>query len=435
MQQEALWKAALIENRVKGEPSGKVLLIALDLSKTCHEAIIGTTEGKILSRCRVPHSREGFEAFVHDLRSRWEPEGFTSMLCFMEGTGHYWMVVAYTLESLGVGYALINPLKVRRQTEINDLTRHKDDTIDTEAIYDLGWRGQSSRTRLVTEAPWSTLRAAGAEVYLVQDMIVAECNRLHAFLELVYPEYYQTFADPFGGTSLALLQVLPKLHGPKPLAPDDFEKEVRAHLRSSRLMRTRVTRIVDLVRQGSTFGVKPLAPDITYRMAQAAQRLALYQRQQDEATSRLMKAYESVPYRAVLDTLGPSLSRFHALCLAFAGDLRQYEHSAALVKLAGLQPTSWSSGGSASDGRLPHRGRTPLKRTAVNATVFMVSRNHPTIFRERFWHFQTRSKNPLKPMAAMAAVASKYVRTLHRLAVTGQPFDEARARAGEKEDG
>lgn len=279
MQQEALWKVALIEKGEGGEPSGKVLLIALDLSKTHHEAVIGTAEGKILMRCRVPHSREGFESFVRDVRTRWEPEGFRSIVCFMEGTGHYWMVAAYTLQALGVGYALINPLKVRRQTEINDLTRHKDDAIDSEAIYDLAWRGQSSRTRLVTEQPWCALRAAGSDTYVVQDLIVAERNRIHAFLELVYPEYYQAFADPFGDNSLSLLQVLPMMHGTKPLDAASLEKELRARLCGRRLMRARVARVVELVRSGSAFGVKPMAADVSWRIAQAARRLALFERQ------------------------------------------------------------------------------------------------------------------------------------------------------------
>jgi transposase len=434
MQQEALWKAALMEKGQTGEPNGKVLMIALDLSKTRHEAVVGTTDGKILQRGRVPHSREGFESFVRDLRARWEPEGFRSLICFMEGTGHYWMVAAYAFQSLGVGYALINPLKVRRQTEINDLTRHKDDTIDSEAIYDLAWRGQSSKTRLVTEQPWCALRAAGTDNYIVQDLIVAERNRIHAFLELVYPEYYEAFGDPFGNSSLALLQVLPMVHGSAPADAVTLEKAVRARLRGKILMRARVARVVDLVRRGSSFGVKPLAADVSQRIAQAAERLALFERQKEETTRRLLSAYESVPYRAVLDTLGPSMSRFHALCLAFAGDLKQYESSAALVKLAGLQPTSWSSGASSSQGHLPHRGRSLLSRTAVNATGFMVARSRPPIFRERFWELQTRPTRPLKPMAALAAVASKYLRTLHRLATTGQPFDETRARIGEKED-
>jgi transposase len=353
----------------------------------------------------------------------------------MEGTGHYWMVAAYALESLRVGYALINPLKVRRQTEINDLTRHKDDGLDSEAIYDLAWRGQSSKTRLVTEQPWCALRAAGTDNYLVQDLIVAERNRIHAFLELVYPEYYEAFRDPFTNSSLPLLQVLPMLHGSTPLDPRALEKELRARLRGKKLLRARVARVVDLVQRGSSFGVKPLAADVAWRIAQAAQRLALFERQKEEATQRLLSAYQSVPYRAVLDTIGcPGMARYHALCLAFAGDLRQYESSAALVKLAGLQPTLWSSGNSPSDGRLPHRGRSLLTRTAVNAASLMVARNQPSIFRERFWRFQTRPVRPLKPMAAMVAVASKYLRTLHRLATSGQPFDETRARSGEKED-
>ena len=98
-----------------------------------------------------------------------------------------------------------------------------------------------------------------------------------------------------------------------------------------------------------------------------------------------------------------------------------------MVKLAGSNPTERSSGEQQASGGIHRRGRPLLRLLAHQAAVCPV-RHHPD-FEARFTELTTRPHRPLHPKQAYLAVANKLPRTLWAMAVSGQPYRRALARA------
>jgi hypothetical protein len=119
-------------------------------------------------------------------------------------------------------------------------------------------------------------------------------------------------------------------------------------------------------------------------------------------------------------------SQLHNL-LALSGDPRRLDDARCMVKLAGSNPTERSSGEQQASGGIHRRGRPLLRLLAHQAAVCLV-RHHPD-FEARFTELTTRQHRPLHPKQAYIAVANKLLRTLWAMAVSGQPYQRALARA------
>ena len=82
------------------------------------------------------------------------------------------------------------------------------------------------------------------------------------------------------------------------------------------------------------------------------------------------------------------------------------------------------SGKHKGESHISYRGRKRLRYVLYEAAVSVVS--HSPEFKEIHQYYTTRSKNPLKKMQSVIAVACKLIRVFYLILQTGATYDAAK---------
>ena len=392
----------------------EVMICSLDLAKKKHAFHVLDCDQHALARGHVPHTRDGFERLLATLEELRRAKGFARMVFFMEGASHFWMTIVSLLDRKGYEYRLVLNRAVGHQRHVSGESGHKNDPIDAQLIGTLATSLRFSFSQLPRQADWIGLRACACEYQELIDLITAEKNRIHAFLETVLPDYYQTFADPFTATSLAVLR---SLTDSSVLEDQQFVDAVRHAFEGRNLQVQRCLAIWQYLRAGDPWGYVEARPALLQRLATAAARLQLLLRQRNAERERLLTVYARIPYASNLNSILGSSAVGNAVLLGLLGDPKAFDDSAAVVRMAGLDPGECSSGEYVGRSHITKVGRSRLRRAAVSATLAVLKSGKNPQFVRRFFSLQQRERRPLKALQALCACAGKYLRTLWWLCV------------------
>lgn len=110
--------------------------------------------------------------------------------------------------------------------------------------------------------------------------------------------------------------------------------------------------------------------------------------------------------------------------VAEVGDIRRFDNPKQIQKLAGYSIVKNESGKHKGESHISYRGRKRLRYVLYEAAVSVVS--HSSEFKEIHRYYTTRSKNPLKKMQSIIAVACKLVRVFYMILQTGATYDAAK---------
>jgi len=400
--------------------SGKTMICSFDLAKKRHAFHVLDHERRAVARGTVPHSLEGLEALLNRLASLKAEHGCERIVFLMEGASHFWMPIASLLQRRGYPYRLVTNRSVGHQRHLAGQSGQKSDPDDAIHIADLGGALHFTFTQLPLAEPWIRLRTCACEYQDLADLATAEKNRVHAFLETVFPAYYEVFVDPFRPSSMALLR---SLSGAQELDKTGFIAYVRQHFRGRKLQVKRCLSAWQLVRSGTPWGYVEARAALFERIAAATQRLDLFLKQQADVEKRLLGLYRSIPLARYLDSIPGSSPLTNAITLGVLGDPRAFDDARALVSLAGLNPGERSSGEWQGKAHITKAGRARLRRASTTAamTILKSGRNHD--FTRRFFYLQRREERPLNALQALCACAGKYLRTLWWLCTTEATYN------------
>lgn len=109
--------------------------VGIDISKLTFDVAISNGQGKYLHH-KFSNHKAGFESFHQYLDSK-------SDCCVMEASGPYYLNLAFYLSSKGIGVSVINPLVIRRFSQMR-LLRSKTDKKDAIMIAEYGKTEQPS---------------------------------------------------------------------------------------------------------------------------------------------------------------------------------------------------------------------------------------------------------------------------------------------------
>jgi transposase len=395
-----------------------VMICSLDLGKKEHAYCCMGADRKVLDEGKVAHHPEAIEALlIHadELRQR---HGLHEVVYFMEGAGPYWMVVASTLERHGQVYRLVNNRSVKHERQLESLTHEKSDRRDAQHIGRLACSLHFTPTQLLSGEPWISLRAAACEYQAIVDLEIKEKTRIRALLEMAMPQYSDIFTKIESPSFLAILGAL------------GHAKEEKSFLVEARRRFTgkafQVARAKEFRRQWvdpHNWGYIPAREAIAFRLGLSAERYQLLLRQERQVAERLRACYEQVPYSSFIDSIPGSSTLQNAVTVGLAGDLRLYDESRCLVKLAGLNPCENSSGLYEGRTRISKAGRTRLRRAAVTSVMAILKSHLDLDFSRRFYYLRSRQENPLSALQALVACANKYLRTMWWLAIHRTAYD------------
>jgi transposase len=379
------------------------LFAGVDLSLDDLVVMVLNTTADRLDRFRTDNTAEGYARFRQRLQRTVEKHGAPGVVIGMEPTNYYWKQVGYDLERHQIPFRLVNALTVKRHREGDHLDRSKDDWRDAFTIADLLRTGKFTETRL-PHGVYAELQTGYTAYQRLRRDRGRQATLLVNTVRQLFPEFKQVFQDVSGATASAIIcaGLSPRVIGTH--SENTFLASVRSHFTGQRLSVSLVRRLYRLASQSA--GCPEATMALRLMAQQQVETIRLLDRQADQLLQSLLTLFQTLPEAPYLLSI-QGLTAPSALGLvAYIGDLTQYPHGSALIKLAGTQPTPNTSGRKTySPTPFSHQGRSGLRTVVYFITLRLITQNDAL-----HYHYQrltTRTEHPLPKMQAIGACMNK----------------------------
>jgi transposase len=357
------------DGRIKSD----IVVVGIDVAKRRHVAAIRFPDGSIIKPFSFQNDRQGFERLISRVEYARFERGLRGTLFALEATGHYGHALQHYLLAGDRSVVGVNPAHTKRAKELLDGSPEKSDTKDAIIIADLAWQG---RGRPVTQLDgvYAELRRLGK----LREQLTTErtryLNRYTGLVDLVFPELVGLVYDVTCPTIRNLLNEFPT-------APDIARRQFRLIRRLlwkwsiGHFDEARCRQIHEASKH--SVGIREGLEAIRLQMRLTLTSLTTVESQISEVEKTQTEALYQVPYAEQLLTIPEIGPVTVATILGETGDLRQYRSAAALIKLAGLNLYSLSSGTFHGRTRITRRGRPLLRRIIFLAALRMGKQGRP----------------------------------------------------------
>jgi transposase len=357
------------DGRIKSD----IVVVGIDVAKRSHVAAIRFPDGSIIKPFSFWNDRQGFEKLISRVEHACVESGVHGTLFALEATGHYGHALQHYLLREGRSVVGVNPAHTKRVKELLDGSPEKSDPKDSIIIADLAWQG---RGRPVTQlyGVYAELRRLGKLREQLTKERTRYLNRYTGLVDLVFPELVGLVYDVTCPTIRSLLREFPT-------APDIARRQYRLIRRLlwkwsiGHFDEERCRQIHEASKH--SVGVREGLEAIRLQMRLTLSSLRSVESQLSAVEKTQTEALCQVAYAEQLLTIPEIGSVTVATILGETGDLRQYRSAEALIKLAGLNLYSLSSGTFHGRTRITKRGRPLLRRIIYLAALRMGKHGRP----------------------------------------------------------
>jgi transposase len=395
-----------------GPIKADVVVVGIDVAKRRHVAVVRQTDGLVGKPFSFGNDRAGFELLVRRTEGAVKASGARGACFALEATGHYGHALQQYLLDLGYTVIGINPAHTKKIKEVLDGSPEKSDAKDAVLIAELAAQGRG-RPVFQLAGVYAELRRLGKLREQLTGERTRSLNRYTGLVDLVFPELVGLVYD-------VTCPTIRKLFMSFPTAEAIGRRQYRVIGRRlhewsiGHFDETRCRAIHEAAR--ASVGVRHGLEAAALQMRQTLRSLEFIESQIAEVEARQAALLMQIPYAAHLLTIPEVSSATVATVLGEAGDLRQYGTAEALIKLAGLNLYSISSGTFQGRTRITKRGRPLLRRIVFLAALRMSKEGRPLA------EFHGRLGERLaKPQVAVAG-ARKLLRLMYALARDGVDF-------------
>lgn len=396
----------------------KVLLIGFDISKEFHYVGISDGYGEIIVEPFeigiYEDDYDGLKRIIDQLIITKDAE----ILIFgCEPTGHYYTNLLLRLKEdySNETFVLINPSSTKSKRD-QLMLRSKTDKLDTLAILELMRNGECYDLSL-TEGVFSTIKEYVRMLDRNTKDMVAQKNRIHAYLDEIYPgleSKLSSFVDTKYG--MKLLQILP--------LPEDFKR-----------MNTQ-----DIIKLYADNGFK-IGLKIATKLSNASSSLLITPRQEIvdkiEMLRIIVKLYlalseaiETIEFKLEellkelpfsenileISGLGP---RFLGRFIAYLGNPYNFSKGSKVSSFAGMNPVMNQSGKFAGRETISRKGHKRLRQLMVHTTQIVV--NNTGYFTAAYNRLIIEGKK--EPNVALIAIANKLIKVIMKMIHSNEKFD------------
>ena len=400
----------------------KTLIIGIDVGSETHFARAFSWRGYEYSRkpLEFSNTEEGFATLLSWIDELKEKYGMEKVIPGMEPTGHYWFNLGRFLQDHGMRPVHVNPHHVKKSKELDDNNPSKNDRKDPKVIAGLINEGRYLYP-YIPDGIYAEIRALSGLRGAAQSELTRIKNRFARWISIYFPNYKDVYGNVGAVSGLMILKAAP--------LPEDIIKlgveGVNRIWRDAKLRGAGMKRAKTLVAAAEH--------SIGSREAHEAARIELrillsdYERQaarEAELMTLIEEKISEVPYiDKLLEIKGVGLKTVIGF-VAEVGDIRRFDDPKQLQKLAGYAVVKNSSGKHKGESHISYRGRKRLRYVLYEAAVSVVS--HSGEFKAIHRYYTTRTRNPLKKMQSMIAVACKLVRIFYLLLRTGATYDASK---------
>ena len=399
-----------------GRIKSDIVVVGIDVAKRRHVAVIRFPDGSIKNPFSFQNDRQGFERLISRVEHARFESGVRGTLFALEATGHYGHALEHYLLAGDRSVVGVNPAHTKRAKELLDGSPEKSDTKDAIIIADLAAQGRGLPVTQL-DGVYADLRRLGK----LREQLTTErtryLNRYTGLVDLVFPELVGLVYDVTCPTIRKLLTEFPT-------APDIARRQYRLIRRLlwkwsiGHIDEERCRQIHEASKH--SVGVRKGLEAIRLQMRVTLSSLRSVESQLIEVEKTQTEALWQVPYAEQLLTIPEIGPVTVATILGETGDLRQYRSAEALIKLAGLNLYSLSSGTFHGRTRITRRGRPLLRRIIFLAALRMGKQGRPLA------EFHDRLLQRLaKPQIAVAC-SRKLLRMMYAIARDGTSYQPDR---------
>ncbi|MEI4771655.1 IS110 family transposase [Psychrobacillus sp. FJAT-51614] len=395
-------------NEKLNQVTENTLIVGMDIAKSTHYACFVDERGRVLEKAFAIHqSREGFEALYQNVLRAMKVHEKTDVIVGIEPTGHYWMNLAYFLDSYGIPLVMVNPLHVKRSKELDDNLQTKNDKKDAVVIARLMKDGRFSYPRILKDIEAELRIGSTLRSKLTEDLSSIK-NRIIRWLDRYFPEFTQVYPT-FGKMAFATLEKTPL---PQDIVGKTAEELVFLYrqvegMRAPQLPKAKLLVDVSTRSIGWTEGLQMAR----FEIATLIRQYRLLEEEIEEVNSQLAELAKSTEEYVYLSSV-PGLGDATVVDLLFVvGSFSHYEDPRQLIKLAGLTLRENSSGQHQGRKQISKRGRKRLRNVLFKVIVPLV--RHNEAFKRLHEYYTTRQQNPLRGKQSMVVLCGKLLKVLH----------------------
>ena len=409
-------------NEKLNQVTENTLIVGMDIAKRTHYACFVDERGRVLEKAFAVHqSREGFEALYQNILDALKVHEKTDVIVGIEPTGHYWMNLAYFLDSYGIPLVMVNPLHVKRSKELDDNLQTKNDKKDAVVIARLMKDGRFSYPRILKDIEAELRIGSTLRSKLTEDLSSIK-NRLIRWLDRYFPEFTQVYPT-FGKMAFATLEKTPL---PQDIVGKTAEELVFLYrqvegMRAPQLPKAKL--LVDVATQ--SIGLTEGSQMARFEIATLIRQYRLLEEEIEEIEeinshlAELAKSTEEYVYLSSVPGIGDATI---VDLLSEVGSFSHYENPRQLIKLAGLTLRENSSGQHKGRKHISKRGRKRLRNVLFKVIVPLI--RHNEAFKRLHEYYTTRQQNPLRGKQSMVVLCGKLLKVLHGICKKKVHFDE-----------
>lgn len=400
--------------------------VGVDTGKSFHKLVAKGPDGRRRPPERVEANAASFRAADAYLVNTFGVQR-EQILVGVEFAGHNGFTFAHFLAKQGYRVVSVLPAVTKRHKEDEDGSPEKNDDKDAAQICAMLEMGLYVGFPLLDDLG-AELRQLATERHRLAAEHTRLVNRLHALLDLAWPEFTAQFSSLHKRTPWAILERWPTAADLAEASPQAVHAAVKQASRGL-IKGDRVRALIASARE--TIAVAEGTDGRRAELERVLARAAMVREHIADVEARLAVLIADMPAAQALLTVPGVGVVCAATLIAEVGDPAWYEHPKQVLKLAGLSMAGRRSG------------------TSVRGRVRQTKRGRPLFRRQLFllagrWCqkrglcrpvYEALRRNGQGKTAALCAVARKLVPLIFMVMRTGQPFDLARWTAARRRNG
>ena len=397
----------------------KTLIVGIDIGSETHYA--RAFDWRNYEYSKKPFSfnndEDGFKAFSSWINEIAEKHGKNTVIPGMEPTGHYWLNLGAYLQEQGMKPVHVNPHHVKKSKELDDNNPNKNDRKDPKTIAGLVNEGRFSYPYIPTGI-YAEIRSLSNLRIQTQEEISRIKNRIARWFSIYFPEMKDVYKKPNAKSGMMVIKKASLPVDIKALGVDGVNQIWRdAKLKGAGLKRAKT--LVEVAERSIGNTEAPGSARIEIRMLLAD--YEVYSKRMDELMVEIEKKLSEIPYiDKLLEINGVGIKTVSCF-VAEVGDISRFDNPKQLQKLAGYAIVSNDSGKHNGESRISHRGRKRLRYALYEAAISVIGKNPE--FKSIHEYYLTRTKNPLKKMQSVIAIACKLIRIFYMILTKGNDYD------------
>ena len=404
-------------------------IVGVDLAEDKQALAVTDHDSQLLARRTVRNTR------VHELGEQLDwavvqarKNGFASVTVSCEPTGSRWLQVQRLCAERRLAFVCVQPLVTHIAREQEDYTRNKSDERDAVLIARLTAELRCYRPEALEEE-WATLRHQGRYRARMITRATAAVQQVRDLLALAAPAVLAVCVKPLESVSwLAAMTVVTERYGGDlgklaGLGLEDFTGMVRRELGcwGGQRVTARIVVAVFEAMTGTEGAVPAQRPGALRRVCWALEELQDARVRRARVEAEMVAQLEVLGIGACLASVPGLTAATAAAILAEVGDPARFASSRALVKHAGVAPTSNDSGRSMGESHISRRGRPALRLAIWRASWGML--RHNPVLAAKYAHLTGREHDKLTKAQAHIACAAAVLRWIYALTVHGTLWD------------